>query len=297
MSHSDDRDHTSQGLLSRWSRRKQRAEASRTTTDSPDAAAGLATVARPSTANDTAPTETAPTETAPTETEACEASDEPSHALQSERHDSKQHGETSAESGSETTDAEALAQEADEPPPVVELPDPDTLLPDADISAYMQAGVDPALRQRALRRIFMGGEHSLRDGLDDYDQDFSQMRPLAAGVAETLRRWTRDVEEGLEKLEDDEADCVATSNGSEDQPQDEAPEAAPSTDEQGLDSLDETSPDHGPQTHREHAQDKHTDTDAALAHDTHARQGAWDQTDGVTADGHGPTHRSPQPPE
>ncbi|MHC9035522.1 DUF3306 domain-containing protein, partial [Cobetia marina] len=192
MSHSDDRDNTSQGLLSRWSRRKQRAEASRTTTDSPDAAAaGLATVARPSTANDTAPTETAPTET-----EACEASDEPGHALHSERH-----GEASAEGGSETTDAEALAQEADEPPPVVELPDPDTLLPDADISAYMQAGVDPALRQRALRRIFMGGEHSLRDGLDDYDQDFSQMRPLAAGVAETLRRWTRDVEEGLEKLE------------------------------------------------------------------------------------------------
>ncbi|MDH2289640.1 DUF3306 domain-containing protein [Cobetia sp. 10Alg 146] len=292
MSHSDDRDHTSQGLLSRWSRRKQHAEASRTTTDSPDAAAGLATVAQPSTANDTAPTETAPKETG-----ACEASDEPSHALQSERHDNKRHGETSAEGGSETTDAEALAQEADEPPPVVELPDPDTLLPDADISAYMQAGVDPALRQRALRRIFMGGEHSLRDGLDDYDQDFSQMRPLAAGVAETLRRWTRDVEEGLEKLEDDEAECVATSNGSEDQPQDEAPEAAPSTDEQGLDSLDETSPDHGPQTHREHAQDKHRDTDAALAHDTHARQGAWDQTNDVTADGHGPTHRSPLPPE
>jgi|GEM_PF-1411391 len=282
MSHSDDRDHTSQGLLSRWSRRKQRAEASRTTTDSPDAAAGLATVAQPSSANDTAPTETG----------ACEASDELGHALHSERH-----GETSAEGGSETTDAEALAQEADEPPPVVELPDPDTLLPDADISAYMQAGVDPALRQRALRRIFMGGEHSLRDGLDDYDQDFSQMRPLAAGVAETLRRWTRDVEEGLEKLEDDEADCVAASNGSEDQPQSEAPEAAPSTDEQGLDSLDETSSDHGPQTHREHAQDQHTDTDAALAHDTHARQGVWDQTDGVTADGHGPTHRSPQPPE
>ncbi|MDI6003423.1 DUF3306 domain-containing protein [Cobetia marina] len=283
MSHSDDRDNTSQGLLSRWSRRKQRAEASRTTTDSPDAAAaGLATVAQPSTANDTAPTET----------EACEASDEPGHALHSERH-----GETSAEGGSETTDAEALAQEADEPPPVVELPDPDTLLPDADISAYMQAGVDPALRQRALRRIFMGGEHSLRDGLDDYDQDFSQMRPLAAGVAETLRRWTRDVEEGLEKLEDDEAECVATSNGSEDQPQDEALEAAPSTDEQGLDSLDETSSDHGPQTHREHAQDKHTDTDAALAHDTHARQGVWDQTNDVTVDGHGPTHRSPQPPE
>ncbi len=283
MSHSDDRDHTSQGLLSRWSRRKQRAEASRTTTDSPDAAAaGLATVAQPSTANDTAPTETG----------ACEASDEPGHALHSERH-----GETSAEGGGETTDAEALAQEADEPPPVVELPDPDTLLPDADISAYMQAGVDPALRQRALRRIFMGGEHSLRDGLDDYDQDFSQMRPLAAGVAETLRRWTRDVEEGLEKLEDDEAECLATSNGSEDQPQDEAPEAAPSTDEQGLDSLDETSSDHGPQTHREPAQDQHTETDAALAHDTHARQGVWDQTDGVTADGHGPTHRSPQPPE
>ncbi|MDN2655865.1 DUF3306 domain-containing protein [Cobetia sp. 14N.309.X.WAT.E.A4] len=287
MSHSDDRDNTSQGLLSRWSRRKQRAEASRTTTDSPDAVAGLATVARPSTANDTAPTETAPTET-----EACEASDEPSHALHSERH-----GEASAEGGSETTDAEALAQEADESPPVVELPDPDTLLPDADISAYMQAGVDPALRQRALRRIFMGGEHSLRDGLDDYDQDFSQMRPLAAGVAETLRRWTRDVEEGLENLEDDEAACAATSNGSEDQPQGEALEAAPSTDEQGLDSLDETSSDHGPQTHREPAQDKHTDTDAALAHDTHARQGVWDQTDGVTADGHGPTHRSPQPPE
>lgn len=109
-------------------------------------------------------------------------------------------------SDTESTTAVSLAPEASiddtDEATVIELPDPESLSPDADISAFMQSGVDPALRQRALRKIFLGGEHSLRDGLDDYDQDFSNMRPLAEGVAETLRRWTHKVEEHLESLED-----------------------------------------------------------------------------------------------
>lgn len=125
----------------------------------------------------------------------------------------------------------------------IELPDPETLMPDADVSAFMQTGVDPALRQQALRRIFMGGEHSLRDGLDDYDQDFSKMRPLADGVAETLRRWTHKVEESL------------ATQDQEDQNEEDQEQPAPATGQQDT-ALDEN-------------HEKHNEADTETQHEPH----------------------------
>ena len=65
----------------------------------------------------------------------------------------------------------------------------------------------------------------MRDGLDDYDQDFSQMRPLAEGVADTLRSWTRKVEEGLEKLDEaSETPQADTAQETDDQIAEQAPD-------------------------------------------------------------------------
>ncbi|TDR57391.1 uncharacterized protein DUF3306 [Halomonas ventosae] len=80
------------------------------------------------------------------------------------------------------------------------LPDPDTLPPGSDITAYLASGVSSGLRKRALRRLFAGKHYGIRDGLDDYDDDYRQkLQPLAGEVAERLRNWTR------RQLEDDEA--------------------------------------------------------------------------------------------
>ncbi|MEQ6888153.1 DUF3306 domain-containing protein [Halomonas sp. CS7] len=83
------------------------------------------------------------------------------------------------------------------------LPDPDTLPPGSDIKAYLVSGVSAGLRKRALRRLFAASHYGVRDGLDDYDDDFrAKLKPLAEDVAERLRQWTRrEVEDDDEMLE------------------------------------------------------------------------------------------------
>ena len=83
------------------------------------------------------------------------------------------------------------------------LPDPDTLPAGSDFSAFMVPGVSAALRRRALRRLWATGNYNVRDGLDDYDADFTQqLTPMASELAGKLRRWANKAEETLEKLED-----------------------------------------------------------------------------------------------
>lgn len=77
------------------------------------------------------------------------------------------------------------------------LPDPDTLPSGSDFKAFLQEGVSDALRRRALRRMFSGDHYGIRDGLDDYDDDYrQQLKPLANEMAQRLRQWTHRVEEG-----------------------------------------------------------------------------------------------------
>ncbi|MDY7117580.1 DUF3306 domain-containing protein [Halomonas sp. SSL-5] len=79
------------------------------------------------------------------------------------------------------------------------LPDPDDLPAGADFSAYLKQGVSRQLRRRALRRLWASGNYGVRDGLDDYDEDYREvLKPLGRDVAEQLRRWTRPAPEETE---------------------------------------------------------------------------------------------------
>lgn len=72
------------------------------------------------------------------------------------------------------------------------LPDPDTLPPGSDIKAFLAPGVSAGLRRRALRRLFAADHYGIRDGLDDYDEDYRRhLRPLAGELAQRLRQWAR----------------------------------------------------------------------------------------------------------
>ncbi|CAM3422213.1 DUF3306 domain-containing protein [Halomonas lysinitropha] len=104
------------------------------------------------------------------------------------------------------------------------LPDPDSLPVGSDIKAYLASGVSSGLRKRALRRLFAADHYGIRDGLDDYDDDYRQtLQPLVSEVAERLRNWTR------RQLEDDEAPAEPTAEASEAS----APAAEPSATRQG----------------------------------------------------------------
>ncbi|WP_445001285.1 DUF3306 domain-containing protein [Halomonas mongoliensis] len=83
-----------------------------------------------------------------------------------------------------------------------DLPDPESLPPGSDFSRYLQEGVSQALRRRALRRLWQADHYQIRDGLDDYDGDYSQLEPLAREAAERLRHWGRRVNDYLDPEEE-----------------------------------------------------------------------------------------------
>ena len=102
---------------------------------------------------------------------------------------------------------DAVSPGGDEPPPEGSLdhtlPDPDSLGPGSDFKAFLAPGVSSALKNRALRRLWASGNYNVRDGLDDYDLDYSQMRKMSAATSENVRKWGRKVLDELD--EQDEA--------------------------------------------------------------------------------------------
>ncbi|XGA80349.1 DUF3306 domain-containing protein [Halomonas sp. CH40] len=86
------------------------------------------------------------------------------------------------------------------------LPDPETLDAGSDFSAFMSPGVSSALRRKALRQLWSTGDYNIRDGLNDYDQDFkAQLKPMAADMADKVRQWSKKVEDALDESATGEA--------------------------------------------------------------------------------------------
>jgi hypothetical protein len=66
--------------------------------------------------------------------------------------------------------------------PTADLPDIDTLDKDSDYTVFMREGVPEALRNRALRKLWLSDPVLANlDGLNDYDEDF--VAELKEGVA------------------------------------------------------------------------------------------------------------------
>lgn len=133
------------------------------------------------------------------------------------------------------------ARESAEPCEIAEgsldeqLPDPDTLGPGSDFKAFLMPGVSTALRRRALRRMYATGNYHIRDGLDDYDHDYSQMKPLAEGAGERIRQWTKRV---ADAFDNDASDTDDSHLASADTPETER-KAQPETAESSPDEADD----------------------------------------------------------
>lgn len=113
---------------------------------------------------------------------------------------------------------------------VPELPPIESLHEDSDYSVFMASGVSQDVRQQALRKLFQSPKFNVRDGLDDYDLDYSNPEPLGNIVTAEMRRRMLD---GLKRLagvdEDDEiaAESLAMSSEADEAPEpDEAPTQA-----------------------------------------------------------------------
>jgi TATA-binding protein-associated factor Taf7 len=80
------------------------------------------------------------------------------------------------------------AVEAESPPLTdADMPPVESLTETSDFSGFMSSGVSESLRRVALRKLFSGAQFNLRDGLDDYDDDFTSFAKLAEIVTADMR--------------------------------------------------------------------------------------------------------------
>jgi len=115
-----------------------------------------------------------------------------------------------ARSGNEDESPRPAAEPAPEPQErqaegqdPLPLPDLASLGADSDYSAFMAPGVDEATRRQALRKLFSSPQFNIRDGLDDYCDDFTQWKKLGDIVTADMRfqmeRAARLAEQALAK--------------------------------------------------------------------------------------------------
>jgi len=98
----------------------------------------------------------------------------------------------SAEEASETAVVEEDFPVDSDMPPVESLDN------DSDYSGFMSPKVSDELRNLALRKLFLGGMFNVRDGLDDYDDDFTSFEKLGDIVTADMRHQMAMAKEALE---------------------------------------------------------------------------------------------------
>ncbi len=88
-----------------------------------------------------------------------------------------------------------------------DMPALESLDEDSDYSGFMSPKVSEGLRTLALRQLFRGSMFNVRDGLDDYDDDFTQFTKLGDIVTAEMRRQMARLKQASE---DEQDDTVAT---------------------------------------------------------------------------------------
>jgi hypothetical protein len=151
------------------------------------------------------------------------------------------------EAGDVVDDASAEKGEAtgvaDETP---ELPAIDSLDEDSDYSPFLATGVAPDVQREALRKLFHSPKFNIRDGLDDYDLDFTNPEPLGDIVTAEMRHRMQVELEKLARLAEEEAAADETVAAVDSDPIDEAeaPEAVAEAEEADVPDEAEESDEH-----------------------------------------------------
>ena len=73
---------------------------------------------------------------------------------------------------------EPVAEEIEAPLTDADMPDVESLTEESDFSGFMSSGVSDELRNLALRKLFRAPVFNIRDGLDEYDEDYTSFEKL-----------------------------------------------------------------------------------------------------------------------
>jgi hypothetical protein len=117
-----------------------------------------------------------------------------------------------------------------------DMPDIESLDEDSDFSGFMSEGVSDELRNLALRKLFQAPVFNIRDGLDEYDEDYTYFEKLGDIVTcdmkhqiemQELKLKRREAEEAeaaaaeLDEIEDDDIETMAVTED-EDEPEEQS---------------------------------------------------------------------------
>lgn len=107
-----------------------------------------------------------------------------------------------------------------------DMPDIESLNEDSDFSGFMSAGVSDELRNLALRKLFKAPVFNIRDGLDEYDEDYTYFEKLGDIVTSDMKHQiemkekklrealAEEVEvaehDDIEEIEDDDMEAMDT---------------------------------------------------------------------------------------
>ncbi len=122
-----------------------------------------------------------------------------------------------------------------------DMPPIETLDENSDYSPFLSPKVSQKLRSVALRKLFHMAAFNIRDGLDDYDEDFTIFEPLGDTITADMRhqmeREKEKEEQRLAKLADDESGEERTERSDDDREQTElaSTDDAATEDESALD--------------------------------------------------------------
>ena len=89
-------------------------------------------------------------------------------------------------------------------PPPPTLDDVKALTPESDFSAFVGRGVDPQVKNSAMKKLFADPHYNIMDGLDTYIDDYSKPDPIPAA-------WLRQMASAqfLGLFDDEPADPAA----------------------------------------------------------------------------------------
>jgi len=75
-----------------------------------------------------------------------------------------------------------------------DMPDIETLDENSDYSGFMSTNVSEGLRKIALKKLFMGASYNIRDGLDEYDGDYTKFEVMPKNMVTSDMKHMVEVE-------------------------------------------------------------------------------------------------------
>lgn len=135
--------------------------------------------------------------------------------------------------GEEQLPAVQAEEEAEYLPTDEDMPPLESLTEESDYSGFLSPRVSEELRKLALRKLFHSAPFNIRDGLDDYDGDYTYFEKLGDIVTSDMRHQMEMEEERRRAAEAEEAaaaeqeeDAAQEASAEDETTEQPAPEAA-----------------------------------------------------------------------